>query len=211
MKKCLFLTLLFLVFFPNKVKAECSDTEIIRLQKLARNVNVAYMYNKKNNTFIATFTNLKKDLVVYDADHEKSYNVTGELSFSNLFSGRHAYIIFAKNQTCFEDELITKYVDLPFYNHYYNLEDCKGIEDYSYCNKWIKNRLSYDIWKNKIKDYKSRIKNTIEKKKKSTNYLFEIYELISKYYMEYYYIILPAIIILFGIIILIKNRKDSLV
>lgn len=211
MKKILFLTLLFLVFLPSSVKGDCDDSEEIRLQKLARNVMVSYVYKENNDTFTVTLSNLNKDLEVLEVDEMKRYNVIGDLNINNQLSGRHSYIIYSKNPECSTDELVTKYVSLPYRNPYYSSEECKGMENYSYCSKWINNSLSYDIWHAKITEYKKKTEKNNVEKKHSESTLSILFGKFKKLYSEYYYIILPVIILTLVIMIAIKNKKDSLV
>ena len=66
MKKYIFLTLLFLVLLPNMVRAYCSDSDTVRLQNIANNVTVSYIYNDSTGRFTITFSNLRKDLILVD-------------------------------------------------------------------------------------------------------------------------------------------------
>ena len=192
MKKFLFLTLLFLVFISsNKVKADCEDTEIIRLQNLARNVMTSYVYNENEGRFTITINNLKKDLVVRNMDNSREYSSDSELNFGNLFSGKHTYIIYARNKSCTSYELTTIYVYLPYYNSFFNSMECKGIENYSYCNKWVKNPISEKIWEQKVKDHKKTIEKKEQKSKKvEVTSLAQLFKKGKELYMKYYYIIL---------------------
>lgn len=205
MKKIIFLTLLFLVL-PSIAKAYCSDTEMIRLQRITRNINSSYNYSETTGRFQITLTNLKKDLIVYDLFDDKYYNTDGDLNFNNLYSGKHTYIIYARNKECTEYELSTINVELPYENTFYNSEKCKGIENYSYCGRWVKNVISEEIWETKVNAYKEKL-NKVEKKQEKLSLLQTLFNT----YKKYYFIILPAIILLFSGIITIRNRKDKLI
>ena len=63
-KKLFFLVLLTLiVFLPKNVKAYCSDAEMVRLQKLASNVNVTYIYNAYGKVQSKVNSNLTSDYI----------------------------------------------------------------------------------------------------------------------------------------------------
>lgn len=209
-KKIIFLVLLTLiVFLPKNVKADCSDAEIIRLQKLANNVNINYTYNSKTDSFDIIITNLKKDLILKDYYTHKTYNIDKEIILRNETSGEHKYYIYAKNKTCDKDALITKHISIPFYNDFSNYSECDKYENKTYCQKWLKSPLTYEMWKNKIKEYNSK-EQIIENKKEISE--FDKYlEIIKNVYVKYYYIILPSIITVLAIIIYIKNKKESLI
>ena len=211
MKKILFLTLLFLVFLPNSVKGECSDSEEIRLQKLARNINASYVYNESNDTFTLTLTNLTSDITILEIDNMRKFKTTGDLTFKNLLSGKHTYIMYPSNTECGAEELTTKYVMLPYYNQFYNSDECKGIKNYSYCNKWLNNSMSYDIWHKKVTEYKVKHQEEKKETRKTNSILSTLFEKGKDIYGKYYYIILPLIIISLATIIIVKNKKDSLI
>ena len=211
MKKYLFLPLLFLVFFPSIAKAECEDSEIIRLQKLAKNVTTSYVYDEDKGRFTITLSNLTKDLIVYSNDNGVEYSVNGDLNLDNLFSGKHSYEIYASNILCKDEELATKNISLPYRNPYYNSKECKGIENYSYCNKWTDNSISYEIWLKKVTNYKKNIKMKDNTNSKKTSTINKIFKQIGKFYGRYYLIILPIVIAALAGFIFYKNKKDSLV
>lgn len=207
-KKMFFLVLLTLiVFLPKNVKAYCSDAEMVRLQKLASNVNVTYIYNEKTDSFDIIITNLKKDLIIKDFYTDKTYNTDKELIIKNEGSGTHKYNIYAKNKICTTDILTTKYINTPYYNVYSSYGECDKYKNMSYCQKWLNSELSYDVWKKKIKEYNSK-EQIIEKENVVYNKYFQ---LIANIYIKYYYIILPSIITVLAIIIYIKNKKEKLV
>lgn len=211
MKKILFLTLLFLVFLPSVVKAYCSDSEEIRLQKLAKNINISYVYNESNGRFTITLSNLKDELTILEVDKMKKHRIIGDLTIDGLSSGKHSYIIYASNTECSTSELTTKYVMLPFLNPNYDSEECKGIENYSYCSKWLNDSISYDVWYKRVTEYKKKQQVEEKETKVSTSFLNTVYKKAKSIYGKYYYIILPVIIVMLGMIIIIKNKKDSLV
>lgn len=213
MKKYIFLTLLFLVLLPNMVRAYCSDSDTVRLQNIANNVTVSYIYNDSTGRFTITFSNLRKDLILVDFLNNKKYVVEGDLNFTNLDSGKHIYTIYSNSIECGTNELIKKYVNLPYYNHHFGSIECEGIEDYKYCSKWFSNPVSDDIWNIKVNDYKKSIEdnNKKEEKQKTTSLFIEGFNIIKKIYIKGYFVILPIIIIGLVIIIIKKRNEDSLV
>lgn len=207
-----FLLLLLLVSIPHKTKAFCDDSELVRLSKLAQNLKFSYVYNKNTNTFTINVTNLKQDLVIEYLNTEKKYNSNKELNFNNLYSGKHTFMVYAKSSTCQEEYLRTKYVELPYYNSFYGKDLCKGIEEYSFCTKWLRTKYNYDYQYNNILEYKNNL-NKKEEKEKKVEYstLDKIMIFIKENYVKYYYIILPTIISILCLIIYVKNKKSDLV
>ena len=212
MKKYIFLTLLFLVFLPNRIKAYCSDSEVIRLQKLANNIRTSYVFDEDAGRFTVTINNLTNDLVVKNMDDKKEYSSNSELNFKELYSGKHTYIIYAKNKECTTYELTTKYVSLPYYNRYFNSVECDGIENYSYCSKWLKSPISKDVWEQKVTQYKKSLETKQEQKKKiEKTSLAKTFDAIKQLCIDYYYVILSIAIVILGIILIKNYRKNRLV
>lgn len=210
MKKIIFFLILLISSMPT-VKAECSDEEIIRLSKVANNITTSYEYEEKTKSFNITFTNVNKSLVIKDVAHDKYYNESVEFTIRNFKSGDYKFSIEASDINCTEDILVTKYVNLPYYNKYYDTDDCKGIKEYSYCSKWVQKEISYNIFKKKITEYKESL-NKEQKVEKIEEPLSEkIKKVIVDIYVNYYYIILPVFITILCIIIYVKDKNDQII
>ena len=204
--------LFLLVLFPLRVTAECSDEEVIRLQKLANNINVNYEYDEDNNKFMINFTNLTGELNITD---NNSYinNYEPEYSLYDVSSGNHKYYVYASDKNCYESELTIKSIQIPYYNPYYEYKECKGIEEYEFCSKWLSNNISYDLWKKNVTKYREQIKkeniNNNLKIKKTIN--DKIKNLIVDLYVTHYNIFLPIVILALCAIIYLKNKSDQLI
>lgn len=212
-KLCFFLVLCLLAFIPYKIKAVCDDDEYIRLSNLAQNVKTSYVYNEKNKTFSVIITNLKKELTIRYLNKNVKYTTDKELIINNLYSGKHSFMIYANNDKCTNEYFITKYVELPFYNFYYNSNQCKGIENYYYCTKWLNTNISSSDFVKKTSEYKEKInkQKKISNEKKDTHLENRYFTLIKTIYIENYTIILPAIIAVLCLIIYIKNKKSNII
>ena len=200
-----------LLVFPNRIKAECSDSEMIRLSNIANNINVSYTYDEIKKTFNLKFVNLTSEVILRDNSNSKNYNINGELTISNYLSGRYKFNIYNNSKMCESEILITKYIELPYLNRYYMNKKCKGIEDYSYCNKWINTQLSFERWNENVDLYLHNLKETKKEIKENKDSIFDkIRKTIVDIYSNYYYIVLPVMIGVLIIIIIVKRRKDNL-
>ena len=150
--------MLIILLLPINVLADCSDEELIRLQKLANNITTSYTYDETTKSFTLTFTNFNEELVITDIINNKDYLYRGELSINNLSSGKYNYYIYALDKSCYDNELSIKSVSLPYYNQYYTNKECDEIKNYRYCSKWLANEIDYNTWKNKVTEYKESIK-----------------------------------------------------
>lgn len=208
-----YIILLFLVFLvPIKVHAACSDQEMIKLEKVVQNITTSYTFDESSKTFKITFTNLKPGLLLEDETTEKTYTANGEVTITTPNSGEHQFAIYDKSEKCSVIELRMLYVLLPYYNDFYKNSECNGIETFTYCNKWLNKKVTYDEWKTKVSDYieKNKKEEKQQKKKEAqTNIIDTAKQLILKA-SKYYYIILPIVAGICLIIMYIKDKKDSL-
>lgn len=207
-----FLLMFLLVFMPLKVNAFCDDSESIRMSKLAQNLKFSYTYNETTKKFTITVANMKKDLIVEYLNTGKRYSGNKELNFYNLSSGKHTFMIYSNSDKCSGEYINTKYINTPFLNDFYNNYLCENIENYAYCQKWLKNHYSYEYQYNNILEYKNSLKTSTEKKEQvEYNGFDKIFKVIRENYVKYYYIILPIVISILCLIIYIKNKKENLV
>lgn len=213
MEKKIWFSVLFalIVFLPQNIKASCSDAEIVRLQKLANNVNINYTYDEKSQKFNIVITNLKNDLVLKDIYTGKTYVTNEEVIIKNENSGRYTFMIYA-NTNCSKEYIITKYIEMPYYNIYFNSAQCKGIENFYYCSKWMNSTIDVSDFIEKTSTYKEKINNLKEENsEKNTSFLNKIFNKIKDTYVKNYSLILPIVIVILCLIIYIKNKKNNIV
>lgn len=208
MKKILFSFLLMIIMMPS-IKAGCTDEELVRLSKLANNINIKEYYNKNNKSFSVIISNINREFVIeYEG---KEYIEDVEMEIDNVRSGSNKFIIYAQDKTCTSSSLTTKYINLPFENPYYAKEECIGIEEYIYCQKWINSKIDYSTWYSKVSEYKKESKEEIKKEEVIKESIIDkIKNFLTNIYINYYFIILPVIILGLGIIIYFRNKKDQL-
>ena len=215
-KKIILLILLLIIPFKTNalVISSCSTSILSELKTLASNVNLSYDYEIRNNQayFKITINNLNNKFYIIDSLGNKytySNSNNGEVitkEFSNI--EKIKFSIYSNVTDCMNDLLATKYVNLPTYNSYYGSEVCKGVENYKLCQKWYKQTLDYDSFiyeVNKYKNKSTKVENT-EEEIVSTKGLFDT---IFEFYIKYYYIILPILIVVSLTIMYIKNRKNK--
>ena len=206
-----FLMLLGLfVMLPITVKAECTDEEMAKWKSLAQNVNVSYDAVEKNGktNFSITFSNLTRDLEIYDSDNKKMYSTSKKeyVITKTKASKTYRFDIYAKHDYCGRVSLYTIYADIPPYNKYHKDDICLGIENYSLCQKWVLIKYSYDDWKLKVKQYKDSLNIEVEDKPSSEK-VESLIEKIVDIYSKIYYIIFPVIIFVGILTIYVYNKK----
>ena len=211
MKK-IYLLLFLVILLPINAKAlSCSNADSVRYQALAQNINYTYDYVEENNTvyFNITLSNLSSELYIYDVYKNSTYNYSqNEILLGNYKPGKtFKFKVYSTNTSC-SDVLYTIYISTPYYNSYYSHPLCNGLDNYKYCQKWTNVTIDYNTFVSAVNSYKESIKSDNDiVKPEEYNTLFDY---ILEYYMKYYYIGLPVIIIGSLLYIFIKNKKDRL-
>lgn len=194
----------------------CDYSTVSKLKSLVTNINISYSYRIENNNayFDITLNNLTSDMYFYDVASRKNYYYSdtnnGEITIYN-YTGNGitgTYKFYSAKNECYGISLGSKHYKLPNYNIYYGSELCKGISNYSLCQKWATVNYSYDELETLVNEYKngtnkeSIIDDNITYEKGFLNKLVD-------FYIDYYYYLLIGIIVIFGMIIVIKKRKDK--
>ena len=212
MKKCLLVLMLF-VLCPIQSKAiMCNNESKVKYSEMAKNISVSYEYQEVDNdiVFNIKITNIPETFIIEDYRTGKKYRYSSsELVIPNVSKNTsYKFNILKDDQFCSGEILYTHYINIPSYNYYYKDEVCKGIEDYKLCNKWLNITVSYEEWKNKVIEYKNSLNKKddvlIEEEEKG------IFDIIIDFYLDWYYLILPSIIIISLVSIYLYNRKHDL-
>ena len=203
---------LMLLIIPLKTEAYYCNYEKYNIaQKKASNVNLMVNYEIVDNeaTFIVTIYNLQKYQRIVQDSNKKEYKYNGNDSIILRLkeSGIHKFYVYSSENICDEKPLKTLYAEIPSYNKYYNDPLCVGLENYKYCQKWSSLDITYDEFKKGILEYKDKINVDLEKTDDSYK---SIYDYILEFYLNYWFILLPSIIVvcLIGIYIL-KKRENK--
>lgn len=212
MKKYYFaIVFLFVLFImPFKVSAECTYGEKVKLQKLATNVNFSYHYTETQYemTFSITVSNLTSDIYMIDTSTGRIYNSNNEDFVIDGYKPGSTirFDFYPKDQTCDTRSIFSNYVTLPFYNHFYKNKLCEGIEEFNYCQKWLKHNMTYKEFYEGVIAYKNRTINNPEKPIENKEWDILIIEFWSKYYI----LILLGIIGICGVVMYFYDRKNTL-
>lgn len=201
------------ILFPNSIKASiCPNSELVNLKSMAQNVSISYDYveENENTTFKVTFTNIPQNFYIMDLVNKQVYNYTGsEMTIPNLPQGKKLkYGVYISQSYCDNILLYTHYVTLPYYNPYYNHELCKGISDFNYCNKWINKKFDFNQFTEVVTKYRDKLNRELEKNKEPEK--ISLFTIFIDFYLKYYYIILPVIIITGILVIRRYNKKQDL-
>ena len=209
MKKVLLF--LILLILPIGAKGYYCDYEDYNIaQKKASNVSSFVDYEMVNDEAIFTITiyNIKEFQTIKDVKNNKSYTYNGKeyIKINVTNPGTYTFEVYSSENYCDDNYLNKIFVEIPTYNKYYKDELCSGIESYKYCQKWFSTKISYDQFKKAVLDYKKSIN---EDNKSNTDDYKSIYEYILEFYLNYWFIILPTIIVLGIVGIILKKKQEN--
>lgn len=205
------IVLMFFAFCPNIFAAVCSDNEKVNYQNLAKNITSSYSYVEENNSFNITFTNVPNNFYIKNIENETIYSYqNSEMILTGFTPGKsYKFGIYTTDFYCRNENLFNIYITLPYYNSFYKDALCEGIENYKYCMKFISNPISYEQFTVNVNNYKESLKDNSEEIIED-NTFDKYFSYLLEFYLDYYYIILPVIIVISFIIIWKHNRKDDL-
>lgn len=214
--KYIFLIVIFMFIFVNKVNAECTYQDRKELLEKAKEVEVFFEPDLNNKYFIFNLYNLDSDLYV-DIYNSKT-NESKEVHSYELNNNHYSFIdnniddivtyrvnIYVGNSLCYGNELTTKTITKKIINKYYYMDICKNIEDYQYCKPLLNNKFS--ISDEKIEDNINKYKDSLNvKEDKKVINKFGMDDLINLV-KKYWYIILIIISVVIGFMVFIKTNK----
>lgn len=212
-KKIMLLAILILTCKVNTVMATCGYSEISRGKSIVNNVNIYYDYHiiEDSAYFDVTLTNITPDIYFVDTGTDATYRYSdttnGELTIHNYNGNSGNYKFYLINPECSGSSVGIKYYTFPVYNVYYTDPLCDGIENSDACKKWVKQNYTYEQFQNMVNNYIVSL-NGDEDEEYVEVYENDLLEAIVNFYVKYYYIILIAVILICGIIITIKRKKD---
>ncbi len=228
-----FMFFLCLTLVPQDTFAICPYDYESKYKKMATNVNYDLSYVEENDQaiFQVRFSNVTKELIIADLSTGKEYFPNnGEVIISNLKSGtQYNFLIKSSNnvengekiiyimvdgkkvpgytigndQNCSGLTLQKIYITTPSYNKYYNDPLCEGLQEYQICKKWNKNNYTYDEFKSEVEKIKNPEKEKKPEKKIDTE--SDLIEILR----NNIYMICIIIVILFGIIYYVYQRKKG--
>lgn len=195
--------MLFLLFiFPFFVKAECNYQRKSDLSKIASNVQLSYTYDvdqENKPVFVVTISNLTNDIYIVD-NIGNVYSGEGEISYGGYSGLDGKYTIYSNDNNCKGEQILKKYLKIPYYNFYYNSEECKENPDFKYCKLWDYVTINSSDFDNELLKYKTDKENSnIDNNKSQGDFSFNIYTYLSGFG------VLLLIIIIFVAIKRLKN------
>lgn len=156
------LVLLFVLMSIN-VYAKCETSELERLKVLAEKVEFTYDYKIGNDiNFSITATNLNSELKVliiedyYMDDYQEfKYNKNKTYTLNNFKNNEKVLVTikgYVKNE-CSGETVLTKYVNLPYYNNFASSQECKLYPDFKYCATLLENSINKETFDSELEKY----------------------------------------------------------
>ena len=172
--------------------------------------DVVYRLSKTENNgeilYNAYFYNLTDNLYLTDANG----NVYSNSKIENLKPGTrlNIYLYASNSNYCSGYKVMSKIINIPYYNPYYGSELCEDISEYSLCKEDANVTLSVDEFKEKINEYK---KNQINREEEIVDVIVSNsgFDLINFIIIYKYYILLILVPLLFILILIMLNDKNK--
>lgn len=214
-----FIFILLLAFsFANMIKAECDDKTISNLKLQASNIGINYehiddLYSedfdlKIVNLFDVHVMGLTSDmyiLVEHDSivdTYEYSNVVDGVLKIEKVDGGQSLNIVVYSTEC--NEKLKTFNITIPYYNSYYDSEQCAKYPNANVCNEFYEYEMTYEKFNKGISDYINKLNDNNEKNNQNNNLFSNIINFIIENFL---YIIISLIIIAGTIVAIIVHKK----
>lgn len=213
MKRIVSCIMLLVLLLPFQIKAIlCKNEDKVKFQTLANNITTSYIPIEENGnvSFQIVLSNINEGLIIKDIKNNVTYPYSGsELIIYNLSPNTsYRFDVYTNDLFCKRELLYSHYVNTPPYNPYYQDEVCKGMENNELCQKWTNMTLPYEEFKKRVEAAKQITTKPIEETPKKD--VKGIYDYILDFYLNYYYIVLPAFIVGGVFIIYRYNKKHDL-
>lgn len=143
--------------FPTLSHAECSYERQAELSRIAGNVQASYNYSISGDRpeFVTNITNITNDIYVIERSTNKM--ITNETNgFEEDMAGETViYDVYSNDNNCKGELLTSKYVTLPSYNNFSNIEDCEDYPEFKYCQIWMNTEnVSQDHFEQELEKHK---------------------------------------------------------
>lgn len=223
MKKNILLNivLILVAFFAfDNVNAEtCTTKELNTLKQKAVNIKTSYelydsTYNENHMYYFNIFlTNFSNEFYIVDLDGQE-FQFMNDLEKDGIRQLRvvregirYNYTVYTSNETkCPNTKIITKTIEIPYYNDYSQREECNGIEEFSLCHEYYGGLIkSDDYFKEQVQKYKKGLIDD-SSSKDETNIINKIISFVSTNIM-FSCLMMATVAIIIIIIIKLVNRK----
>ena len=179
LKKC-FCLLFLMLLFPLQAKADCDYKRQADLSKIASNVQISYSYLIDENhepQFFVNVTNLTDDVYIID-DYDNVLRGSGEKEIKYSRGSNIRFVFYSNDPNCLDEKITTRYLKIPYFNQYYNTEECKKYPNFKYCKLWNYETIGEEQYKEELAKYtkkedNSQIRNVNQKDE--FNYIYIIY------------------------------------
>lgn len=221
------ITILFCCFLMGSIEVvqadSCSTKELNTLKQLAHNIKITYdlyddTYNENHIYYFNIFaTNFSKEFYLIDSDGQ-DFRYMSNLEKDGIRKLRavkegsnYVLTVYTSNETkCPNTKIVTKKVELPYYNDYSQREECEGIEDFSLCQRYYSGYIeSEKYFLDQVNKYKN---GELEEKPNDENkgIISQLINFASNHLLIVIAIAIVLVaIIVFVIIKIIKSRKRT--
>lgn len=167
-KYCLLLFVIMSVFLINPLKIDaaiCTKSIYAELKEKAADIKMEWKLKfdeKDNHYFEVKASNVDKDLMLIFGGNVYE-PIDGNITISIPLEGGKNYqfkFYGAYYHPCVEEYVYTKNLDIPKYNIYSKLDECKKYSDWELCDEWYQGEIedTEDFYE-KLEEYKKKIES----------------------------------------------------
>lgn len=206
-KKILIMMLLIL---PISIKAYCTNEQLSKYKALAGHINSYYEFNQETKKFNIKIYNINNELTILNTNNNTKITPNSsnleQINISDLNPGNITKItVYPTNSDCSDYRVRTIYINLPYYNNYYNDPVCKNNNN-KLCFKWVNTSIyTHEQFVDKVKIIKEEQPQQEDNEKEKIKNKYGFFDFLA----DYYIIILLLIIVSgsYGIYVLDKKSK----
>ena len=173
-KYILFIVLLFIAVPNVKADPVCNNAKLSNSRDLAQNITYDYNYNDDSRRFVVNLVNIDPSFYLVNENTNETYNYAEEIVMSNLVAGTSYKIgVYTNDVYCLNQKLYTIYINLPYYNVFYNTSDCKENREFKYCKKFLKTYLTKETFEKELDKYLESLDSGVEKVEEKEKTIFD--------------------------------------
>ena len=203
-KYCILFTICMFIM-PNITHAACDYQRLAELSRIAGNVQFSYNYeftDATNPNFSVDITNITNDIYIVDDYNRAFYKDTSQVYGGNR---KIKFIIYSNDNNCKNEEILTKYVNIPSYNSYSGHQDCIDYPDFKYCDMWMDtSEISLETFNNEMQKYIKSQNNNIDSDVNKKSFLDSFLDIILQNKTTLIIVLIVAIFL--SLLIVAKRR-----
>lgn len=205
--------LLILMIFPSIIlnAAMCDATEYVKYQKLAENVTYETSYSKSSKTFEIKLYNVYNGLYISFDGIAYPTTYDNKVFISDIKEGQNISFSVNTNDTGCGDLLKSFYINLPYYNSFYESSRCDDYKDkLAICSsQFLSYQPTNELFELQLKNY-SGINDQLEEEEKDKTIIEIIVDFVKDWGVKILLVVISSIITIIPYNIKLRKIKHGI-